>query len=131
MTIIRTSITPTAMTSHTISDSCLIEAMVPDYRYTHDEVCALLYDSPKAAVREKLRLLVARGAIWRDASGTRAIFLRPSDAALQAEMARKTVRTQQPAWMHANLSGYDAALARQRDLALASRGPLSAPTPRA
>jgi phage-related baseplate assembly protein len=107
--------------AETVAHEELIGAMVPAYHYTQDEVCALLHESPRSAVRDALHALVAKGIVWRDATTSRVRYALLEGDALREAIERKTKRSASPAWMNANLAGYDAEQRRFRDLCMKAR----------
>jgi hypothetical protein len=108
--------------AETVAHEELIGAIVQNYRYTQDEICDLLHDSPRSAVRDALHALVAKGVIWRDSvSHSRVKYALLEGDALREAIERKTKRSASPAWMHANLAGYDAEQRRFRELCMKTR----------
>lgn len=99
----------------------LLMSMVPEYAYTQDEVCALLYDTPKCAVKEALHTLIDEGKVWRDTSTSKVKYLRLSAKQLKAMHQRKADRVDRPAWMKNTLKGYTESLAQHRELAMMAR----------
>ena len=95
----------------TVAQKDILDAMRASRRYTQDEVCALLPERPKMAVRDTLATLVNKGIVWRDASGARVRY-----SLLEAKQidARKT--TIGPSNWGATLKGYDASLRQFREL---------------
>jgi hypothetical protein len=110
--------TPTAIRINTDE---LLNSMCPEYAYTQDEVFALLYDMPKCAVKEALYTLVEDGKVWRDRSGSKIKYTCMSDTQLTAIQERKADVCDTPAWMGSKLTGYEAWIAKHRDLAMMTR----------
>jgi hypothetical protein len=105
----------------TVAHEDMIAAMIASYSYTLDEIFALLNDRPRAAVRDTLHSLVAKGVIWRDATTSRVRYALLEGDALREAIERKTKRSASPVWMHRNLIGYEAEQRRFRDLCLKTR----------
>ncbi len=110
--------TPTAIRIQTDE---LLNTMCPEYAYTQDEVCALLYDMPKCSVKETLYVLVEEGKVWRDRSGAKIKYTRMSDVQLAGMQERKADKSDTPAWMGSTLTGYESWVAKHRDLAMLAR----------
>jgi hypothetical protein len=105
----------------TVAHEDMIAAMIASYSYTLDEIFALLNDRPRAAVRDTLHALVAKGVIWRDATTSRVRYALLEGDALREAIERKTKRSAPPVWMHRNLIGYEAEQRRFRDLCMKTR----------
>lgn len=105
----------------TVAQQDLIDVMKRNKRYTQDQICALLPDRPRMAVRDTLSSLVNKGLIWRDGAATRVHYALLEGEQLRETVDRMTTRTEAPDWMRANLSGYDASHQRFRDLCMATR----------
>lgn len=105
----------------TVAHEDMIAAMDPNYQFTLDEIFALLHDRPRAAVRDTLQALIAKGVIWRDATTSRVRYALLEGDALRDAIERNTKRSASPAWMLSNLSGYDAQNRRFRSLCMAAR----------
>lgn len=88
--------------SETVAHQDLIDALDPNYQYTQDEICDLLHDSPRTAVRDTLHALVAKGVIWRDATTSRVRY-----ALLEGESLRESGRTQDDAQRNAGLDAQE------------------------
>jgi hypothetical protein len=99
----------------------VIDQMVPNYAYSQDEVCALLPDSPRTAVRDTLHKLVERGIVWRATARTPIKFILLEGERLQEAIEQKAERGRTPDWMTRNLTGYDAAHRNFRELCEATR----------
>jgi hypothetical protein len=108
-------------TAETVAHEDMIAAMDPNYQFTLDEIFALLNDRPRAAVRDTLHALVAKGVIWRDATTSRVRYALLEGDALREAIERKTKRSASPVWMHRNLIGYEAEQRRFRDLCMKTR----------
>ena len=108
-------------TSKAVSMQDLIDAMVPNYEYTADEVADLIPESPKMSVRDTLNLLVDKGIVWRNASQSRIKFALLEGEALREAVDRKTTRLEVPAWMTRDLVGYEAAQNAHRSLCMTVR----------
>ncbi len=100
----------------------LLESMKPERAYTGEQVCALLCDMPKCAVKETLYTLIEEGKVWQDRSGAKVRYMRLSDAQLKAMQPSKADVCDTPAWMGSTLTGYEAWVAKHRDLAMMTRG---------
>ncbi|KVN92579.1 hypothetical protein [Burkholderia ubonensis] len=103
----------------TVAPQDLIDAMRPGQGYTQDEVCDLLQDRPRTAVRDTLNALVNKGLVWRDASGSRVRFSVLAGDELRASIERKAIPEQSS--FGAPLRGYDAEIQRFRDLCMIAR----------
>lgn len=104
---------------HKVAHQGLIHVMNGKKRYTQEEVCALLPDRPKMAVRETLAALVDKGVIWRDASGARVRYSLLEGERLQDAIERKTIYG--PSNWVATITGYDAAQRQFRELCETTR----------
>ena len=106
----------------TISPQELAEAMKPGRAYSQDEVMGLLPGRPRACVRDTLHVMVQRGMVWRNNSKRGAItFELLEGEALREAVESKTKRLEPPAWMRANLTGYEQSQNSFRDLCLLVR----------
>jgi hypothetical protein len=109
----------------TVPQQDLIDAMSPDRTYTQEQILDLLPGVPRACVRDTLHLLVDKGVIWREgrnASKTdRVKYILLVGEDLRETIDRKTTRGETPAWMGANLVGYQANNDRFRALCMSSR----------
>jgi hypothetical protein len=108
-------------TTNTVSAQDLIDAMVPNYEYTVEQVVDLLPDCPKTSVRDALHALVSKGAVWRNASSSRVKFALLEGERLQDAIECKTSRLETPEWMRRNLVGYSEASSRFRELCMLVR----------
>lgn len=107
--------------SETVAHQDLIDALDPNYQYTQDEICDLLHDSPRTAVRDTLHALVAKGVIWRDATTSRVRYALLEGESLREAVERKMTRSATPDWMRKNLAGYDASHRQFRELCMVTR----------
>jgi DNA-binding HxlR family transcriptional regulator len=105
----------------TVAHQDLIAVMKPNKRYTQDQICALLPDRPRMAVRDTLASLVNKGLIWRDGASTRVHYALLEGDALRSAIDRLTAHATPPDWMRANLQGYDESHRQFRDLCMATR----------
>lgn len=86
----------------------IIGAMNPNYEYSQEEICDLLNDRPRTAVRDSLHKLVDRGIVWRATARSPIKFILLEGECLQEAIEQKTSRGKVPEWMARSLSGYDA-----------------------
>jgi hypothetical protein len=107
--------------TNTVSAQDLIDAMVPNYEYTVEQVVDLLPEFPKTSVRDALHALVSKGAVWRNASSSRVKFALLEGERLQDAIDSKTKRLDVPDWMKNNLVGYERSQNGFRDLCLLAR----------
>ncbi|MBN3822298.1 hypothetical protein G3O00_01525 [Burkholderia sp. Ac-20384] len=103
----------------TVALQDLVDAMLPGHGYTQDEVCDLMPDRPRSAVRDTLNTLVGKGLIWRDASESRVRYSLPDCDALRAAIEHKATPPQQS--FGAPLTGYDASIRKFRELCMVAR----------
>jgi DNA-binding HxlR family transcriptional regulator len=105
----------------TVSHDELIAVMQENKEYTQDQVMALLADRPRASVRDTLHSLVDRGIVWRNASQARVKYALLEGEQLREAVDRKTTRGETPAWMQADLIGYEATNKRHQALCMLVR----------
>jgi hypothetical protein len=103
----------------TVALQDLKNAMLPGRAYTQDEVCDLLGDRLRSAVRDTLNLLVSKGLVWRDASESRVRYSLPDSDAIRAAIERKATPPRQS--FRATLTGYDASMRKYRELCMVAR----------
>jgi DNA-binding HxlR family transcriptional regulator len=107
--------------AQTVAPQDVIGAMKPKRRYTQDQICALLPDRPRMAVRDTLASLVNKGLIWRDGASTRVHYALLEGDELRRAVDRMTTHATPPDWMRSNLVGYDASHQRFRSLCESTR----------
>jgi hypothetical protein len=107
--------------AETVAHDDLTSQMVENYPYMLDEVFALLHDRPRAAVRDTLYALIAKGVIWRDSTTSRVRYALLEGDALREAIERNTKRSVSPAWMNASLTGYEAEQRRFKELCMTAR----------
>jgi hypothetical protein len=105
----------------TVAHQDLIAVMKPNKRYTQDQICALLPDRPRMAVRDTLASLVNKGLIWRDGAATRVHYALLEGEKLREAADRLTTQAATPDWMRSSLTGYDATHQRFRSLCETTR----------
>jgi hypothetical protein len=109
----------------TVPQQILIDAMQADVTYSQDEILDLLPDYPRACIRDTLHMLVDKGVVWREGrrSGKNTLvrFSLLEGEALRETIDRKTTRGETPAWMRADLVGYQANNDRFRELCMSAR----------
>lgn len=105
----------------TVTCDELALAMTPGIEYTQNEVVELMHGRPRTSVRETLQHLVDKGIVWRHAVRPHIKFSLLEGAALREAIASKTQAAETPAWMRAQLTGYDSANARFKALCMATR----------
>jgi hypothetical protein len=104
-----------------VTQEDVISAMVSNYEYSQEEVCDLLPDSPRTAVRDTLHKLVDRGIVWRATARSPIKFILLEGERLQEAIERQTTRGQTPDLMRAQLTGYDATHRQFRELCMLTR----------
>ena len=105
----------------TVTQQEVIEAMKQGTEYTQEEVCELLPDRPRSAVRDTLHTLVQRGIVWRATSRSPIKFMLLEGGRLEDAIERATTRGATPEWMKRDLKGYDSANRTFRDLCMLVR----------